>query len=318
MPFFPPSSKPLPILGEVVRQYRSEERFIGRSIFPVWGTRSRQGYLPVIPRDDVLRIYSTAVAPGGTYPRVSFGASGLQYFTEKHGLEIAVPAEVSQEHGDLFPVLQEAAISIELMLRRQVEIRLAAAIQNTTTFTANGRFTDNKANPWSTAGTNIVTQVDAAVEAVRGRTGISPNALIINNVQLQRIINNTDIKSRIQYVAAVTPGNILAALTAIFRLDYILVGDAVKDASARGQTASVSNVWSSTYATVARIAPGESTPISERQLARTILWTPNSPSDATVDGRYDEATESDILRVKHHVDELLLDPDLAQLLQVET
>lgn len=316
--FFGPTSKPVPVIDEVIRKYKSNETFIGPMIFPTWGTKTKTGYLPIIPRSQTLRVIRTATGPGAKYNRVAFAASGTQYFCEKDGLECSIPDEITQANADMFDSVREAAIMVEVLVRRQTEIRLAAAVHDTTAFTAgNGLYTDVSSAPWSAAGSDVEGQIQTAIETFTDRNGVAPNALQINRKQLRQLMNNTAIKA--WFKGGTLPWmhyqDALKALATNMELDHILVGDAVKDTAEEGATPAITKVWSDTYAALLRIGD-EGSAMAEAQFGRSVLWTRNTPEDPVVSGRYDEATESDVVKVKHFKDELVLDANLIQLLEV--
>jgi len=133
-----------------------------------------------------------------------------------------------------------------------------------------------------------------------------------------RNIRNTDqVKDRI---AASGAGKANAAglvneqiLAEIFDLDYIIVAGSSKNSAAEGQTASPAQIWSGEYAMVAKIATGAD--FREPCLGRTFHWGADGSSiGGTVEQYRDEAVRSDIYRVRHDVDEVVLYPAAGHLL----
>ena len=51
-------------------------------------------------------------------------------------------------------------------------------------------------------------------------------------------------------------------------------------------------------------------------VGRTVLWTGDSPDNQTVEQYREEALRSDIFRVRHNTDEVIVDPYFGHLLKV--
>ena len=74
------------------------------------------------------------------------------------------------------------------------------------------------------------------------------------------------------------------------------------------------DIWNASYAMVAVI--GDANRLSDPSVGRTFLWSSDSPENATVEQYRDDASRSDIFRVRQHVDEIVIDPFFAHLMKV--
>jgi hypothetical protein len=102
-------------------------------------------------------------------------------------------------------------------------------------------------------------------------------------------------------------------LAGVFDLDYVLVAGSAKNTANEGQTVAFDKIWSDSYAMVARIAT-TSDP-KEPCVARTFHWAADgSQVGGTVEMYREESKRSDIVRVRHDVDELVMYTEMAHLL----
>jgi hypothetical protein len=102
-------------------------------------------------------------------------------------------------------------------------------------------------------------------------------------------------------------------LAQVFDLDEVIVAGSPKNSAKEGQTVSVAEIWDDEYAMVARVA--RSSDMREPCIGRTFHWSEDGSSiGGTVETYRDEPVRSNIVRVRHDVDELLLITAAAQLL----
>lgn len=287
----------------------------GSAVLPIFATQKKSAAFSKITRDSILRSRNVKRAPRAAYSRDDFDAKDQSFSCEERGHEVPLDdVERSLYASDFDAENASARVAANVILLEQ-EKDVSAQIFNTSTWTGASLYTDVSAAPWATAASDVLAHIMAAKEKVRANTGMTANALIISKAVLEKGLKiNTGIKSAIQYTAIPTEDAVVRALGGLLGLKYILVGDAVKNTAKEGQAFSGSDVWSATYAMIARVA--ESEDLSEPCLGRTFLWASDSPDNATVEEYREEQTRSWIYRCRQNVDEVVFDANFGHLLKI--
>ncbi len=302
-----------------LNEYNTDEGFMADQILPMGDSRVDHGSLPVIKRDSAMRIEEDTVGNGAIYGRVKFDAKGLEFTCRKRGLEGQITEEDQAIYADFFDVAQVKAQGVVGKLMRGRENRVAAAVFNTSTWTGEAKFTDvHSSGPWATTSTDVVTQIEAAKQYVQKNSGFRANALILNDVNLGRLLANTVIRARFPGAPIITRAMLEQAMGAIFGLDRLVVCSAMKNAALEGQDYSGDYIWSSSYVMVARVIP-QGASLDTAGLGRTMRWTGlmGGESMAYEVEMYDERqSDSVVVKVRNALDELILGSEYGHLLQV--
>jgi len=298
-----------PDLGGSLEEFdlaMDRQGFIGHRVLPVFEAASQSGVYGKIPLAELLQARDTRRGPGGNYNRGAHQFEPETYACEEHGLEEAVDDRESQMYAQYFDAEVVAAQRALDGVLREAEKRIAAAVFNATTWTS---YTTGITHEWDDA-TNAVplTDVETAAQAVYSQCGMWPNALIINRKVFRNLRNVDQVVDRIKYAGITDPraGAITeAAMAQAFDIDEIIVAGSAKNTADEGATASLSPIWSDEYAMVARIC--RTNDIREPGVGRTIHWAADGSSiGGTVESYRAEDIRSDIVRVRHDVDEVIL------------
>ncbi len=303
-------------LGVAFHEYSPRRaRYIAREILPILNVGKEAATISVTKRKN-LTIPETKHANGAVFNRVELYMDDMAYACEDHGLEGQVTDRDKEKYADDFDaeVEKTQGVKIKMMLAR--EKRIKDMIFNTTTWTGGDLYTDNSANPWDTVTTDIIGQLVAAKEKVRLNTGVPANALIIGEAAMQNLLKNDDIIARFVAVTVVTEAILRSAMSAIFGLQDLIVGQAAYNSADEGQDASMSDMWGDDYAMVAALGE-EGLPMTEPQLGRTILWQNYIPDIEYVETYREEQTKSDIVRIEHSVDEKVFDSYFGHLMKID-
>lgn len=287
---------------------------IAHLVSPILPTAEQAGTYPAITRESILQTPDAKRGPGGTYNRVDFESEDKSYSTEDLGLEGKLPDDRRKFFASDFDAEMITTDGIRGLLMLAREIRLAAQIFNTSTWTGASLYTDvSSAAPWATISSDVLGTIVAAKAKVRALTGIQPDTLVIGPTNRDNLVKNTALRSALGANAQITEAAMLAALPAIIGLRKIFVSSAVKNAAVEGQTFSGSDVWAG-YAMVCK-TPDNPMNLNEPAVARTLLWTADSPEDPVVESYREEQTRSDVFRVRHNVDEVVVDASFGHLLK---
>jgi len=197
-----------------------------------------------------------------------------------------------------------------------LEILVKNMIFNTSTWSGAALFTDNKAAPWSTAGSPIKAQCNAAKEKVRLGTGMVANALIVSKESYDHMVyTNTELKGFLSGLAVPTEDAMKAVIESVLKLE-VVVGDAVYNSAIEGQTFAGASIWPEHYASVARICK-TSNPV-EPGVARSVAWEAMGAGTDMATSIYPEPqTKSQVVQGDMYVDNVVVDSAFAHLMQIE-
>ncbi len=290
--------------------------FIANRMAPVFEAAEQNGTIGIIPLKEFRQTPTTGRDNRGNYSRVDFKFQDETYATKENGLEMPIDQRRSKIYRNWFDFeVVSAAITLNMVMRAY-EIRVAALLHNTGTFTGEAKTTaiTEEWNDWTNAVP--ITDVMKAKLAVWGATGIYPDTLQINKRQFDNLRNVDQITAKIASSGAGTP--IKAAdvtkeiLANCFDVREIVIADSSKDTALEGQSVSIAQVWSDEYAFLFKAA--RSNRIEEPTCARTIHW---GEDGSTIGGQmetyYEDQSRGDIVRVRHDSQERVMYTSLGHL-----
>lgn len=289
--------------------------FIGLDVLPVMNVARQSGTYGRIPIEELLQNRETLRASGSGYSRGNWKFDDESYATREYGAEEPIDDREAAMYADYFDAEVVSAERARDVLLRNHERRIADAIFNATTFTS---YTNAVTNEWDDYGNATpIDDIEAAVRLVWGRTGLWPNALIINRKVFRNLRNCEQVIDRINSQGA---GNITRAtdvtvqqLAAVFDLQRIVVGGSPKNTAGEGVAATIAPIWSDEYAMIARLVSGND--IREPGLGRTFHWGGDgSQIGGMIETYRDETDRSDIVRARHEVQNKILYTECGQLL----
>jgi hypothetical protein len=294
-------------------QEMNRRGFIAAQVAPVFESAVQAGTYGRVPLKQLLKEPEVGRNSRGEYNRTNFTFEDAVFATKERGIEIPVDRRQAKMYASFFDFEMVCAAQALDIVLRAAEKRVADAIFNATTFAS---YTAAVGTPWTIANAATATptsDVETAVRAVWAATGIWCNALIINRHVFRALRYIDDITDKVASLgagASVEPGKITTAtLASVFDLPKIIVAGSARDSANEGQAASITNVWSSSYAMVARVnEPGDS--IEVPGLARTIHWGEDgSTIGGTIETYYEDSSRGDVVRVRHDVQEKIMYAD---------
>lgn len=287
---------------------------IAEDIFPVKGEDVKRGiYMRALLANAQLLDPPNPVPreAGTSYDRYNPEYDIDTYDALEYGGEVSIDDSYEEEVDRFMNLEATEAMKLENRYRIGYEIRVAAALFNATTFTA-------------TAATAAYTQANLAtidvcndVDLAKGRllkSGCIPNAVVMNYDVFQRIRRSTLLQNQVYGVVPraanqkALPGaeDIARALG----VDNLYIGMCPYNANAQGQTFSGSYIWSPTYIAVMKIVKGD---YQAGGTARTIQWTKDTTGLFTPETYRDDSRRSNVLRVRQHTAEKIIDVTTCQL-----
>lgn len=291
--------------------------FICQRVLPVMEVPSQAGNFGRIPLAQLLQARNVDRAPGGGYSRGNWTFDPMTYACQERGAEEPVDDREANMYANYFDMEQICAMRALDVTLRQQELRVAAQIFNTATWTG-ASLTAAGTAVWSDAVNGVpITDVEVAVRKVYDNSGLWPNALVLSKKKFRDLRLSAQVKAAIAATGAGYPTRAqditVAQLSAVFDLPYILVAGGTKNSATEGQTATPAQIWDTTKAMVCRVA--ETNDIREPCLGRMFHWGSDGSSiGGTVETYRDETVRSDIVRCRHDVQEQVLYTQMGFLL----
>lgn len=291
--------------------------FVGTKVLPVIDVQLQADNPGKIPLEQLLFQGNTKRASGSGYGRGNFKFERFTYATEENGWEEPVDDRDKERYRDLIDAELVATARAFSVVTRNHEQRVADAVFNTSTWTGGG-LTTAVTNEWDdTVNATPITDVEAAVKKVYEGSGLWANALVINKQVFRNLRNCDQIIDRINSAGA---GNASKAsditeamLAQVFDLDYIIVAGNSKNTAKEGQAATPAQIWSGEYAMVCRVS--NSLDIRDPCIGRTFHWSADGSAIGGLIEQYrDETIRSEVIRVRHETDEVIMYPQAGHLL----
>lgn len=290
--------------------------FIAAEVYPVAEVAKQAGNFGKIPLEQLLQQRDTQRAPGSGYARGNWTFDPATYATEEHGAEEPIDDREATMYREYFDAEQVSAMRAFDVVLRNAEQRVADAVFDAATWTG-AALTTAVVNEWDdVANATPRADVSAASQKVWENSGLWPNALIINRLVFNHLLDVTEIVDRLKYSGHTDPkpGNITRqAMAQALGIERLIISGSAKNTANEGAAASLAPVWSNEYAMVCRVARGRD--FREPCIGRTFHWSEDgSEIGGMVETYRDETIRGDVARVRHDVDEIVLYVEAGHLL----
>lgn len=313
-------SLPAPFVAQAMFNFTPEQNFTGLQVAPALFVTEKKGTVPLFKRSDLMPTAATDERqPGAAFNRGRARITGTEYECVGYGREFPIPVETQARYASIMDAQLAAGRIVKGQLVAGHEIRVKTLAMNTTTFAAgNGNYVDLSAAPWDTAGSDVISNVGAQIEAFRAQCGMLPNALIVPRSQVVNLCyKNTAIRALLSGLVIASPAAVRQNLAAILGVDRIIAPESIYNAGNEVDTnPTITDVYADDYAMLARIAT-TSDP-AEPCLARTVVW---SAMGAGTDGEYgtyfEPQTKQNVVQGTMYTDEIIVDSMLGRLLKID-
>jgi hypothetical protein len=161
---------------------------IGESVFPIVKSVTKGGKIPVFGKD-AFKIYETLRARGAHSNRAGMEADSWKtFFCEEHDLAIPLDKRELDELKNLpVDMVTKALFNLEDRQRRRVQWNMklelekvvADDVQATANYSVGNKLALANGTCWSETGSDPVSNIEAAREAIRGKIGVYPNTMIM-------------------------------------------------------------------------------------------------------------------------------------------
>lgn len=303
-------------LGQAVWLAPESQDFIALSILPRFEVQVKAANFSAVTRASLLeRGGNVKRASGAAYSRSDFGTTDLSYACVERGEEQKLPDDQRNLYAQDFDAEVVAARQAMHKVMLDLEIDVAAQIQNTTTWTSSDLTTNG--DTWSTISSDIIGDVISAAEIVAGNTGLQPNTLIVSRATFANMLKNTALRANINPTQIPRLDMMPELIAGILGLERILVGRGVYNSNAEGLANSSTDIWSASYATVAHL-PKEGSGLESPGLGRTFSWVLDAPDagGVVVEEYREEQTRSTIYRARNYLAPVVFDAYFAHLIDI--
>jgi len=295
-------------LSEVSQEYaasRAAARFIGRRVAPIFRVDEQTANYPIINREAFKKMADMAHADGAAFNRIigEFGAG--TYSCDDHGLEYPLTVRRVRRYRTFIDAEQAGTriLTHQALLRHEKAV--ADVTLNNTDFTTTGA-----ATVWSTSATAVpLDDLITGANTLEDKVGIprSEFSLIIPRADFAEMMATTQVTNKSTYTyPGVQPAELTAAqVAAMLQIKEVLICSGVYDSAPEGETESNAQIWTAGAVMLAILAAGEDAPLEMPAVARTMLWTRNTPDLPIFESYRDDAIRADVLRVLDDTDEVL-------------
>lgn len=292
--------------------------FIGGLVLPMTSVPVKSGTYPKVQvgAGELLRNESTIRDAGGAYGETQRIWTTDTFDCVDRGLEEPVDDVVAKDLGRYFDVEAAKARWVLRQMMLDYEVRCAAEINSTGNF---GSAT-NSAVAYTTgniATISFIADVLAAIERVNDKGGqantIVMSSAVMNRIKLGTLVQNF-VRGAIPSDATINiNAKTLQAAFADNGIEQVLIGRARYNSAKKGQTASMSSVWGTTYVWVGECRGG--TP-DAGGAGRTFVW--NAEGGLFVTETYrNEQRRSNMVRVRQNTDEKIIDATAGTLIATQ-
>jgi len=306
-------------LNQVLIEAREADNFfIGSILMPEFGVDAKSGTYAKLTKSisELLKPGDTRRERGASYGRIKRAWTNDTYDTVDRGLEEAIDDCDAKDVARFFSAESVSAQNVLRAMRLSHEIRVAAEIFHASTWgsATNSTVAYTDAN---IATMDLPADVQAAIERVADNAE-RPDTIVMSSNVFNRARRSTLLKSFLvgQNLpgANVTP-NAIAQAFAANGIKQCLIGMGRYDSAVKKstQTYSAGKIWSDTYIWVGKVGAGD---FYNGGAGRTIVWNAEGGLFVTESYR-EEATRSNIVRVRQHTTEKVIDASCGTLIATQ-
>lgn len=284
-------------LGDLVKEYaleQSEELFIGLKIMPIFNSALKSGNYPIIPIEQMLKPRDVNRASGGGYNRGDWQFSQGNFDCVERGWEEVVRQDMARNYASYFDAEAISAMVAQDVLLRAQEKRIADFVQSVTPNTVGVS--------WTTKSTATPKDdIEAGIKHIQDYTGIRPDTLQLTYNNFNSITRCEQFLDTAKYTSNPLAMGFEAQRTLVasfLGVGRILIGNAIYNGADEGLTFSPNQIWDDNRAFLCVTSSGamENVP----QWGRVIQWENDSPENVNAESYEEPQTRADIIRVRHH------------------
>lgn len=287
--------------------------FIGAQVCPLWEVDTKDGQYPrfKVAEAELLNAESTVRAPGGAYGRVMRDYDLDTYGTVDRGLEELVDDSAKADMSRFFDMEVQAAKLVQRSMMLAHELRVSQLYMNASNFDATAAIAAYTAANVTNGTLDFPGDVLEAIQRLTDR-GYVPNAIVMSSNILTRVRRTSKLQN---FIRGNRPSDSELLITSkmigdAFEIPNVFIGKIPYNTAKKGKPASLSPVWGNAYIWVGQIEAGDP---QNGGAGRTLVW--NKEGGLWVSETYrDESRRSNVVRVRHHTSEKVIDANSATLI----
>jgi hypothetical protein len=296
-----------------------ESNLIGTRVLPILNVPVRAGQYPSfkLKEGQLLKNDVKQRAPYSSFPRGTRAFNYESYTALEYGYEEAVDDTINADINRFFDAEVIAAKLARRKLLLAHELRVSAAVFNSSNFTAT-----NSSTAYTSA--NLATfdigyDVQLAIDRLLANGESSNNLRVVIPYTVWTLVRaSTKFQNRLRGIGLSTDTILNASADAaaqVFGVQEVLIGRASYDSAPEGIAFSASQAWANTYVWVGSVTEASSGYFGGGA-GFTLNWSEYGPAVGVFTYR-DETIKSNIVRAAHYVSEKIVNTNAGQLITTQ-
>lgn len=290
----------------------TDQMFIGDRVMPVFESDEKTGEYPKfrLAKGELLNDDATLRQPTGSYGRILRTYENDNYATIDRGLEELVDDTYKKDVQRFFDAETAAAKQVYRQMRISHEGRVAAALINTSNFTATAAAVNYTVALIATI--DLVGDISAAISRLNDK-GVLPNTIVLSKNVFNRARRSTLFLPHVRgsnTEQKLPSANDMATVFSDDGITQVLVGRMPKNTAKKGQVYAAGPIWPDTHIWVGLVEGGD---FMNGGAGRTIVWNKEGGLFVTETYR-DEERRSDVVRVRQNTAEKVIDGTAGELI----
>ena len=298
---------PRPDLADAYREWNpAGVTYAFNEVFPVAQAPTQSGEIEVETVDSLLAEDNMDRNPGGAFNRIDIELGKLNYTIRGKGLEIPY----HYNDGRVLTYDFEAGAARRLRTKVDTHYERAAS---TVLFDA-ALPTTTHTDDWDVATGVPLTDIETAINAFYTRTGMVPNALILNRRQRGALVTNPQVVGRFPGKDMIGWSDVVNSLADLMGIDRVIISTAVSNTAQKGLAKSLAPIFPDAHAALALVAP-QGAPLEQACIGRNLNWSDEGADDFIFEQYYWQPTHSEIYRVRGQKQINVMDINLVQRIE---
>ena len=300
-------------LSNIAVEAFSTGDFIAPQLFPVVDVRKQSDKYYTITRNSWLRRpANTLRAPKQASARVEFDVSSDAYFADNYALGTENAHEVIANADDPIQLRARSTRFLVDALMRDQELRIANQVTSISNIGSGVALAG--VNRWSQyASSDPVSDVTTGHAFIRQNTGLLPNTMLLDFDTYQTVRRHPVLLDMYKY----TQGGLVndAELKSVFKVDRLLVSNAIYNAALENAASSMVNIWGNNCL-LCHVSPNP-TGVRTATFGLAFRWlNPELPAPwgVRVWNDPDPSKRVEITETSYYADEKIVAPQLAYLI----
>lgn len=293
-----------------------ESNLIGTRVLPILNVPVRAGQYPSfkLKEGQLLKNDVKQRAPYGAFARGTRAYNYESFLAQEYGYEEAVDDVVVADVNRFFDSEVVAAKLARRKLLLAHELRVSAAVFNTSNFTATAASTAYTSANLATF--DIGYDVQLAIDRLLANGESANNLRVVIPYPVWTLVRaSTKFQNRLRGIGLSTDTILNASSEAaaqVFGVQEVLIGRASYDSAPEGIAFSAAQAWANTYVWVGSVTESSSGYFGGGA-GFTLNWSEYGPAVGVFTYR-DETIKSNIVRAAHYVSEKIVNTNAGQLI----